>query len=177
MRSLKKSIREFFPVFLGVILALFFNNINESRIEKAKINGLLEKIELGTAKNLENLDKQLRQNQKILDSMVYYQDDSNLSIGDVKAKTGGVRYIQFDLAAWNVLNSSELLVDVNYELVSFLYLLSESIDNSETLDIANNLSTKEAKEEFISNLSDYLVDIKHRIYLSNKIQELLRERN
>ncbi len=69
MKPLKKILLELVPVFLGVILALFFNNINESRIERKKIAGLLTKVELGTEKNIQNLNMQLQQNQKVMDSL------------------------------------------------------------------------------------------------------------
>lgn len=132
---------------------------------------------MGTIKNIENLNKQLEQNQKVLDSIIYYQDEPSMSIRDIKSKTGGIRYIQFDLAAWSVLKGSELLVDVDYELVSLLYLLNESIDNSETLSTPNHLSSRETKEEYISELSDYIVEIKHRLVLSFQIQEMLQMRD
>lgn len=176
MKSLKKILLELVPVFLGVILALYFNNINEKRIERKKIAGLLTKIELGTAKNIQNLNMQLRQNQKVMDSLTYYQADTNLRIGDIITKAGGVRYIQFDLAAWNVLKGSELLVDVDYDLASLLYLLNESIADAGTIPIPFKASDQEAKEETIVDLSDYIGSIKHRIYLSEEIQKLLVER-
>ena len=177
MKSLKKSLLEFIPVFLGVVLALFFNNINESRIEKNKINGLLTKIELGTEKKLKNLNIQLAQNQKVIDSLTYYLEDSDKRITDILSKARGIRYIQFDLAAWSVLKSSELLVDVDYELVSLLYLLNESIDNSETIDNPSLAFDRDTKSKVISDLDDYLVEINYRIDLCKRIQEILASRN
>lgn len=177
MKALKKPLFEFIPVFLGVVLALFFNNLNESRIERGKINGLLTKIELGTQKNIDNLEEQLTQNQKVLDSLMYYRDNTKVRIGDILSNTKGIRYIQFDLAAWNVLKSSELLVDVDYDLTSLLYLLNESIVyDANTLKVPDNASDKASKGEFITSLSDYIVSIKHRIFLSKEIQKLLSER-
>ena len=175
MKAIKKHILEFIPVFLGVILALFFNNINERSNQNAKVEGLLEKIALGTDKNLENLSIQMEKNQRLMDSLVFYQRDQSLRIGDIQSRAGGIRYIQFDLAAWNVLKSSELLVDVDYELVSLLYLLEENIDASETLT-HNNGSDFISKEQFISDLSDYLLEIEHRIFLSKRIKTLLDEK-
>ena len=176
MKSLKKILLELVPVFLGVIHSLFFNNINENRIERKKIAGLLTKIELGTEKNIRNLNMQLQQNQKVVDSLTYYQADTSLRIGDILTKAGGVRYIQFDLAAWNVLKGSELLVDVDYDLASLLYLLNESITDAGTIPIPFKASDQEAKEETIVDLSDYIGSIKHRIFLSEEIQKLLRKR-
>ena len=177
MKGLKKLLIEFVPVFLGVILALLFNNLNEKRAQRHKIDGLLEKIALGTEKNIENLTIQLAQNQRVMDSAIYYLDDQKMSISDIRSNARGIRYIQFDLAAWSVLKSSELLVDVDYELVSLLYLLNEHIDNSNEVKSPGHAADRKTKEQFISDLSDYLLEIKHRIYLSNKIKELLVERN
>ncbi len=176
MKSIKKPILEFIPVFLGVVLALFFNNINENRIDRSKIEGLLSKIERGTSKNIDNLNLQLQQNQRVMDSLEFYQDDSSTRIADIISRSRGIRYIQYDLAAWNVLKSSELLIDVDYELVSLLYLLNESIDNQSTVQFEYKASSPLAKEELISDLSDYLVDINHRIYLCKEIQRLLKDK-
>lgn len=111
-----------------------------------------------------------------MDSLEFYKEDTSLRIGDIQSRAGGIRYIQFDLAAWSVLKSSELLVDVDYELVSLLYLLDEHIAASETLE-HNNASDLQSKEEFISDLSDYLLEIEHRIFLSEKIRKLLQEQD
>ena len=58
---LKKPILDLIPVFLGVVLALYFENLNENRIEENKIDGLLKKIAQGTEKNIKNLEFQLNQ--------------------------------------------------------------------------------------------------------------------
>lgn len=177
IKALKKPLLEFIPVFLGVVLALFFNNLNETRTDRAKINGLLTKIALGNEKNIQSLNMQLAQNQKVLDSMAHYQDDPEMSIRDILSKSRGIRYIQFDLAAWNVLKSSELLVDVDYDLTSLLYLLNESIVyDANTINTPDKASDKASKEELISALSDYIVSIKHRLVLSTEIQKLLNEK-
>ena len=173
-RGFRKAVLEFIPVFLGVILALFFDNLNESRLDQKKINGLLVKIELGTEKNIENLELQLSRNQQVIDSLTHYQQDNSLRIGDILSRTKGIRHIQFDLAAWSVLKSSELLVDVDYELVSYLYLLSESISQSADLTIKYNATDPEAKEELISDLDDYLVAINDQKYMSEQILKILK---
>lgn len=56
MKLFKKILFELVFVFLGVIFVLFFNNINENRIERKKIVGLLIKIELGIEKNIWNFN-------------------------------------------------------------------------------------------------------------------------
>ena len=173
----RKAILEFIPVFLGVVLALFFENLNEARIDRNKINGLLDKIELGTQKNIENLELQLERNQMVIDSLKAYQYDAEKRIGDVLSVTKGIRHIQFDLAAWNVLKSSELLVDVDYNLVSYLYLLSESVSQPENLAIAYSSSESDRKEELISDLEDYMVAIDYQKYMSEQILEILKDRN
>ncbi|MEM9679931.1 MAG: hypothetical protein AAF901_06375 [Bacteroidota bacterium] len=176
MKTLKKLLQELLLIFLGVILALFFNNVQENRTDRAKINGLLSKIELGTEKNIQSLNMQLNQNQKVMDSLTYYLEDTTLRVGDILELAGGIRYIQFDLAAWNVLKSSELLIDVDYDLTSLLYLLNESIiADASTLNWVNNTVGKEDKEDLISTISDYIVSIKHRLVLSQEIQKLLKE--
>ena len=176
LKAIKKPILEFIPVFLGVILALFFNNLNESRIDRKKIDGLLDKIALGTEKNIQNLDIQLEQNRKVLDSMMFYRDDPDMRISDILNRSRGIRYIQFDLAAWSVLKNSELLVDVDYDLVSLLYLLNESIIyDSQTISTPDNATDTDAKDELISTLGDYIGSIEHRKVLSIEIQKLLKK--
>ena len=177
MKKLKKPILEFIPVFLGVILALLFNNINEGRIQRNKIDGLLEKIELGMIKNSQSLNKQLDQNQRVVDSLKYYQNEDDLRITDILNRSQGIRYIQFDLAAWNVLKSSELLVEVDYEIVSLLYLLNESIDNEEDIDFPSVARDAETKELLIGNLEDYNSSTRHRLVLTQRIQKLLSEKD
>ena len=176
MKKFKKAVLEFIPVFLGVVLALFLNILNENRMDRNKIDGLLDKIELGTEKNIENLEMQIARNQRAIDSLTYYQDDTNMRITDILNRSGGIRYIQFDLAAWNVLKSSELLIDVDYDLVSLLYLLDESIvADSNTISHPFHATDRAAKEEFISDISDYIVSIKYRLYLCQEIKKLLSE--
>ena len=174
MKGFKKQLLDFIPVFLGVVLALFFNNINEDRVQQNQIEGLLEKIALGTEKNIENLTIQLNQNQRVMDTALLYLDDPEVSIGMIRSRARGIRYIQFDLAAWNVLKSSELLVDVDYELVSMLYLLNEHINNSNEIESQGDATDKATKEAFVSDLSDYLLEIKHQLFLSEKIKDLLK---
>ena len=176
MKLFKKLLFELITVFLGVILALYFDNLNENRLQQATINGLMNKIELGTQKNIEALHMQLAQNQKVLDSLIYYKDDPTMSLAAIKSNAKGVRYIQFDMAAWNVLKSSELLVDVDYEVISLLYLLDESISNSETIKVIYALPEQESKRKYVDGLADYIGEIKHRTVLSQEIQKLLVNR-
>ena len=175
-KRFRKAIQEFIPVFLGVVLALFFENLNEARIDQNKINGLLDKIELGTEKNIESLNLQLERNQMVIDSLKAYQFDTGKRIGDVLSLTKGIRHIQFDLAAWNVLKSSELLVDVDYDLVSYLYLLSESVAQSTDLAVNYNSPEPAIKEELISDMEDYMVTINDHKYMSEQILKLLKEK-
>ncbi len=176
MKGLKKQLLDFIPVFLGVVLALFFNNLNESRVQQQQIDGLLKKIALGTEKNIKNLTIQLNQNERVMDTANYYLEDPAMSIGAMRSAARGIRYIQFDLAAWNVLKSSELLVDVDYELVSLLYLLNEHINNSNEIISEGAATDRASKEAFISDLSDYILEIKHQLFLSEKIRDLLSEK-
>ncbi|MEM1259855.1 MAG: hypothetical protein AAGH81_15105 [Bacteroidota bacterium] len=177
LKFLKGPLFNLLPVFLGVILALYFENLNESRTDKNKINALLSKIELGTQKNIENLEFQLNQNQKVRDALQSHLSDSKTRIGDIVGNAGGIRYIQFDLAAWNVLKNSELLVDVDYDIVSLLYLLNESIIyDSGTIKFSDVTTKKEVKEEVVSSLEDYLISINYRLSLCNQIKNLLNKK-
>lgn len=177
IQKLKKPLLELIPVFLGVLLALFFTNLNENRIDRNKINALLSKIALGNEKNIESLKIQLERNQMVLDSMTHYRDNSEISIAQIIDNTRGIRYIQFDLAAWNVLKSSELLIDVDYDLTSLLYLLNESIIyDANTISFSAESTDQKEKEKVITALSDYIVSIKHRQFLCDEIQKLLKEK-
>ena len=176
MKKLKKGVLEFIPVFLGVVLALFLNILNENRIDRNKIDGLLDKIALGTEKNIENLKMQLSRNQRAVDSLTFYMNNTDMRITDILSRSGGIRYIQFDLAAWNVLKSSELLIDVDYDRVSLLYLLDESIvADSNTIPHPFHATDRAAKEEFVSDISDYMNSTEYRLYLCEEIQKLLKE--
>ncbi|MEO1654989.1 MAG: hypothetical protein AAFU64_15685, partial [Bacteroidota bacterium] len=62
-------------------------------------------------------------------------------------------------------------------LASLLYLLNESIDDSETILIPDLETAPIIKREIIADLNDYISAIQHRILLSQEIQKRLKERN
>ena len=67
-------------------------------------------------------------------------------------------------------------MDVDYDLVSYLYLLSESVAQSTDLAVNYNSPEPAIKEELISDMEDYMVTINDHKYMSEQILKLLKEK-
>ena len=179
-RALKITF-DFVPVFAGVIIALILNNIKEHRDDKKFLQNILDKIEANAEYNIYNLEDMLKKNRKLSDSLLFYADDKSIDISDILSKTGGMDIFPLDFSAWNVLKASPLVTDVEYEIVSKLYLLEEmnKLGNDMILNSLNMIERGSAsplkKEKFQGDVSDFNNGCEGMMDAFKAIKEYLEE--
>ena len=178
---LKKLLLDFTPVFAGVIIALFLNNI-KTRIDNHKfLNEIFASIETSTDENIETLQNQLTQNRKVADSLYKYIDNENMNLVFVFMKMGGkgINIQPLDFSAWNVLKSSPLLTKVDLKITSLQYKVEETYRMSSELITSNitilgiNSKSKDEKEKIFVSISTYNSYCEEQLNLFNKIKEII----
>ena len=179
----RKLLFDFMPVFAGVIIALFLNNI-KTRIDNHKfLKEIMVNIESATVDNIEVLQKQLIQNRTVADTLFKYIEDKNVNLGEVFMKIGGkgLDIQPLDFSTWNVLKTSPLLTDVDLKLSSLQYKVEETyrmsseviLTNISTLDF--NSRDRDEKRRIYVSIATYNSYCDDQLNLFNDIQKIVSE--
>lgn len=97
---------EFVPVFVGVILALYFSNLKEKQdsvkfVEKLKVSILTE-----IDGDIEDIDTSIIGEAKAMDTLLFYADNDTMSIYNVLSKTGVISFPSLEFSTWEIIQSS-----------------------------------------------------------------------
>ncbi len=133
--SLSKLIREMIPIILGVLIALFINNWNQSRIDGKFQQTILSSINSELQENHDELKKLIPAHQQLLDTINHYQQDNQVNLGKILNKVNGIQLVSVKNTSWKaLLNSNIQLVEYN--------LITQLIDIDEDKNYMNVLSEK-----------------------------------
>ncbi len=124
----KKIILDFIPAFLGVLVALVLNNWNEQRKENEFITKSIVSIYHDNQSNLENIKAQLESTDKQLDTIKHYLNNKDITIEGIIKKNNGINGEILVQSGWNILENSNLVTKIDYDLVFKLNKMSRGID-------------------------------------------------
>ncbi|HAF30141.1 MAG TPA: hypothetical protein DCG75_13960 [Bacteroidales bacterium] len=125
----KKIILDFIPAFLGVLIALVLSNWKEQRKENEFVKKSIVSIYNDNKSNMENINVQIKHLENQTDTIGYYLNNSNLSILDLIKKNNGLKTKSLIQSGWKILENSQLVTRIDYELLSSFTYLSENIEH------------------------------------------------
>lgn len=133
--SVLKLVREMIPIILGVLIALFINNWNQSRIDQKFQQTILSSINSELKENHDELLTLIPAHKQLLDTINQYQHDSTVNLGQILNKVNGIQLVSIKNTSWKaLLNSNIQLVEYN--------LITQLIDIDEDKNYMNVLSEK-----------------------------------
>lgn len=176
-----KAISTIFPVFLGVLFALFINSWKTDYDNKRYVKKILFSITMEMTENMESLERVMPLHEALLDSTVAHLDNSEASIRDIISGAGGLKGILIKNVSWHSFLNSKIEL-VEYEMISAL----ADIDKSrELLDLKMNKlmdfvyehseSTDRSKKEMLIAFIDNLIDSEESLRIEH--ENFLKEGN
>ncbi len=182
--TLKKIGIDFIPVFLGVLVAMMFGNIQENFREKRFVESSLGHIYENNLTNITNIEQNLERNKPLLDSLNKYRDSTELSVLDLLQMNDGYAINTKELTGWYMLKNSKQMSRVDYEIISLMTIIEISIDRYETFFLNrvtqlmddNMYSTDpKVKRQLAGALSDYLNTTKELLKNIKKVNTKLKQ--
>jgi len=139
MKNLKsyfiKFVKDIIPVIIGILIALFINNWNEDRKEEKYLKQVFSTIKSELKDTSEELKYNIPLQLKLVDTLEYYSNDTNLSLLDITIlKVKGIYLPQIKTNAWKSISNSKIdLIDYNQ-----ITTLSNISDQNEILKSKSN---------------------------------------
>lgn len=150
---------EFVPVFIGVILAIYFSNLKE---EKESIN-FVEKLEVSILAEIDgdilDIDSSLVGEIRAMDTLLFYAEQDTMSIYNVLAKTGVISFPSLEFSTWSIIQSSGNAFVLDTKLIKEMVSMDIMI-NKHHIHSVNNLA-----DYFLKNMYKRDKDSKMTLYL------------
>lgn len=123
-KEVEKFIKDIIPVLLGVLIALWINNWNQTRKDKEYLTQLLSSINKELKESNNDIIKELSFQRKLIDSLSFYKTNDNISIFDVFMKADGIHIPRIKLSSWKAISRSKIEL-LDYEKMSILVNIEE----------------------------------------------------
>lgn len=118
--KMKKIFVDIIPVLVGILLALFINNWQQSNSEAAYIKNSIEFIIKENEENVKELQHALTRQKKFVDTLLVYLEDDAYSLAEVMRKTNGVYTPDLKSTTWKFLVQDSKHTLVSYEFINQL---------------------------------------------------------
>lgn len=128
--------KEIIPVIVGILIALFIDNWNSERKDKAYIDQVFSTINNELKESKEDIETTIPQQQSLIDSLAFYADNNNVTVLDIVMKSKGIYIPQIKINAWRSVSNTKIDL-IDYEKVT-------------------TLSNIEALKETLNNKSEFL---------------------
>ncbi len=130
---------EFVPVFIGVILAIYFSNLKEEQdsikfVEKLKVSIIAEIDD-----DIEDIDSSLVGELRAMDTLLFYADNDTMSIYNVLVKTGVISFPSLEFSTWEIIHSSGNAFVLDTEILKEMVSMDIMI-NKHHIHSVNNLA-------------------------------------
>lgn len=116
-------IKDIIPVIVGILIALFIDNWNSQRKDKAYINQVFSTVKTELTESNEDIKTLIPQQQALIDSLEY-NSDKNVKIQDIVMKSNGISIPQIKINAWKAVSNTKIDL-VDYERISRLSNIQE----------------------------------------------------
>lgn len=118
--KLKKIFADIVPVLIGILLALFINQYQQSKSEEAYIRNSIESIILENEENIQELEYALKRQAVFVDTLESYLDNDQFSLSDVLKRAKGVYSPDLKSTTWKFLVQDSKHTLVSYEFINQL---------------------------------------------------------
>jgi len=140
-------IKEIIPVIAGILIALFIDNWNSERKDKAYVNQIFSTINSELNESKEDIKDIIPKQQSLIDSLEFHANNKNITVLNIVMKSKGIYIPQIKLNAWKSVSSSKIDL-IDYKKIA-------------------ELSYIEEQKQTLSNKSDFLMR-----FLYNNVNEV-----
>lgn len=118
-------VKQIIPVVAGILIALFIDNWNANRKDKAYLNQVFSTINSEIKDSKDDLSFTFPKQKSLTDSLRFYANDEKLTVFDIVRKNGGIFIPNIKLNAWKSVSSSKIDL-IDYKKVNWLSELEEN---------------------------------------------------
>ncbi|GEM66360.1 hypothetical protein SF1_43420 [Sphingobacterium faecium NBRC 15299] len=148
-------IKEIIPVIAGILIALFIDNWNSERKDKAFIKQVFSTVASELKDTNEDILEKIPIQESLIDSLNFYASNKNIKVSDVVMKCKGIYIPQIKINAWKTVSNTKIDL-IDYEKITILSNIAEVKDllNSKReflmnfVYLNNNQTDKNAKQTF-----------------------------
>lgn len=120
-------IKEIIPVIAGILIALFIENWNSERKDKAYIDQVFVTVDKELKDSKDNIITTIPRQQKLMDTLQYYADRKDVNILNIVIKAGGFYSPQLKTNAWKTASTTKIDL-VDYKKINSLSKIEEIKD-------------------------------------------------
>ena len=177
--NVEAFIKDMIPVLLGVLIALWINNWNETRKDNQYINNFYASLKKELIDTDNEITEKTPQQKTLVDTLNYYSNNETLPLIKVIEKAGGVNGPLIKLNYWNALSNSKI-EPIAYDKLAILADIEEGNEllkykRNKLLDfIYSNLTATGRKEKMILKLMMEEL-MRTEIMVQKNIQKILNE--
>lgn len=156
--NIKTFIKDIIPIVVGILVALWINNWNETRKDK----NYLDQITSASNKELTETNEDIKENlllqKSYIDSIDAYLIDDNISLLDITLKNKGIYVPTIKINSWKAISNSKIEL-LDYKKISALAIIEEQKEMLKMKSLrlvdflyANPKETGKDKKEFLKIL-------------------------
>jgi vacuolar-type H+-ATPase catalytic subunit A/Vma1 len=180
MERIKNIFFEMIPVILGILIALWTENVREELDNQEKLDEIIKLVGRETKENISDLSISVEHNRVAKDTLTKYLTNSQLSLIEIIKKTGGLRVPivksytptllyglnnKYKIANWKLIST----IAENQEAIQVVKNRAADITN---LDFTAKSQSEKQKLDLI--LGDLLFNGKNILTNFNKIDSLVK---
>ncbi len=180
-------IKEIIPVIAGILIALFIDNWNSERKDKAYINQVFSTVNSELKDTKADIIDKLPIQKSLIDSLEFYSNDKTINISDIVKKSKGIYIPQIKINAWKSVSSNKIDL-IDYQKITSLSNIEEMKDllNKKTDFLMNflysnmnetNKDTKQTLKMLILDMVQTEVTIQENIEAFEKSNKKLTSRS
>jgi hypothetical protein len=117
-------IKEMIPVIVGILIALFIDNWNSERKDKAYIKQVFTTINSELKESNEDIKSSIVKQESLIDSLEFYSANKNVTILDIVMNSKGIYVASIRINAWKSVSNSKIDL-IEYDKVTTLSNIEE----------------------------------------------------
>ena len=117
-------LKEIIPVVAGILIALFIDNWNTERKDKAYVKQIYETIDSELKDTKEDITATIPRQKSLVDSLDHYSTDKNKTIMEIVMTSKGVYIPQVKVNAWKSVSTSKIDL-IDYKKITILSNITE----------------------------------------------------
>ena len=125
---MKQIIREVVSVITGILIALFINNWNDERKEKAYLDQIFSSIDKELEDSVADIQRVIPAQMASIDTLNAYMDDATVSLYEIVIRSKGVYSPIIKTNSWNAIAPTKIEL-IEYERLSALADIAERKEN------------------------------------------------
>ncbi len=179
MKHIGQFVREIIPVITGILIALFINDWNDKRKDKAYLDRMFSSMQQEFEESIGEIERAIPRQKAFADSLGVDLDNDELNLYDIMMKAGGIYTPAIKTNSWNAIANSKIEL-IEYDRLSELAGIEEwkenlHMRNDRLMDFlfANFEETDRAKKKMLRMMIQDIARSEAR--LKSNFEELLQE--